>query len=86
MHAWEAGVGHLPEVHLAGALWDMSDGARGVFHDTESAESQCRTLKAIVLTRYRPVDELLSEHPEYIPEMASQLLDCTSTWAVVEYY
>ncbi|KAF7800346.1 hypothetical protein EIP86_011596 [Pleurotus ostreatoroseus] len=74
--ARKAGIEHIPEIHLAGDLWTMSDGVRQIFFEQGGVAYDNRTLRAVVYTRYQHLDTLFWEHPEHIPEMASQMLDC----------
>ncbi|PSR73869.1 hypothetical protein PHLCEN_2v10316, partial [Hermanssonia centrifuga] len=83
--AKKAKVGHLPEFHLWGDLWNMSDGIRQIFYETSSrlsedergvATYEDRTLRALVYTKYLPLKTLFSESCELIPVMVDQILDC----------
>ncbi|PSR72849.1 hypothetical protein PHLCEN_2v11286 [Hermanssonia centrifuga] len=73
--AREAGVGHLPEVHMWEDLWKMSDGVRAAFHE-KSDEYEDRVLRALVYTQYFPLKELFSKSCDLISEMVDQMLDC----------
>ncbi|THG93932.1 hypothetical protein EW026_g7428 [Hermanssonia centrifuga] len=83
--AKKAKVEHLPEVHLWGDLWKMSDGIRQIFYDRSSAMSanedeiasyEERTLRALVCTKYLPLKGLFAKSWKMIPEMVFQMLDC----------
>ncbi len=73
--AREAGVGHLPEIHMWEDLWKMSDGVRAAFHK-KSDDYEDRVLRALVYTQYFPLKELFSKSCDLIPEMVNQMLDC----------
>ncbi|KAJ3558598.1 hypothetical protein NM688_g828 [Phlebia brevispora] len=74
--ATKAGVGHLPTVHAYGDLWKMSEGVRGVFYKKEKIEYEDRTLRAIIYSKYVPLETLFPTSPESIPLMAYQMIDC----------
>ncbi len=85
--AKKAKVEHLPEVHMWGDLWTMSDGIRQIFYDVSSEMSEDkegpgvatyedRTLRALVYTRYRPLKELFSKSCDLVLVMVDQMLDC----------
>ncbi|KAJ3524518.1 hypothetical protein NM688_g8544 [Phlebia brevispora] len=74
--ATKAGIGHLPTVHAYGDLWKMSDGVRGVFYKKEKTEYEDRTLRAIIYSKYLPLETLFPTSPESIPVMADQMIDC----------
>ncbi|THG97260.1 hypothetical protein EW026_g4697 [Hermanssonia centrifuga] len=85
--AKEAEVEHLPEVHMWGDLWAMSDGIRQIFYDVSSEMSEDkegpevatyedRTLRALVYTKYRPLKELFSKSCDLVLVMVDQMLDC----------
>lgn len=83
------GVGHLPAVHASVDLWTLPDNAyeiseRGVVGNAERAgedERSCedRVLRAIAYTEYGCITRLFPEHPELIPIMVDQMIDCAST-------
>ncbi|PSR97091.1 hypothetical protein PHLCEN_2v4372 [Hermanssonia centrifuga] len=73
--AHKAGVEHLPEVHLWGDLWNMSDGMREAFHIKNEAHED-RVLRGLVYSKYRPLKELFSESCDLLPDMVDQMIDC----------
>ncbi len=75
--ARKAGVEHLPEVHLWGDLWDMSEGVRAAFH-IKSEDYEDRVLRGLVYSKYRPLKELFSESCNLLPDMIDQMVDCES--------
>ncbi|THG94519.1 hypothetical protein EW026_g6975 [Hermanssonia centrifuga] len=92
--AKKAKVGHLPEFHLWGDLWNMSDGIRQIFYDTSSrlskdekgvATYEDRTLRALVYTKYLPLKALFSKSCELLPVMVDQILDCAYFYLVSGY-
>ena len=97
--ARDAGVGHLPEVHLWQDLWEVEDVARSVYRlrcrnaekgvgtATKPEEPDCedRKFRAIVYTEYYPLRMLLPRHPELIPVMVDQILDCEPPHALGYY-
>ncbi|KAJ3559899.1 hypothetical protein NM688_g53 [Phlebia brevispora] len=76
--AKKAGVPHLPEIHLWGDIWKLSDGAREAFltNSDGRATYEDRVLRAIVYTRYSSIKPLFSENCLLIPVMVDQMLDC----------
>ncbi|KAJ3535782.1 hypothetical protein NM688_g6929 [Phlebia brevispora] len=76
--AKKAGVPHLPEIHLWGDIWKLSDGARAAFLSGSdgNATYEDRVLRAIVYTRYSPIKPLFAENCLLIPVMVDQMLDC----------
>lgn len=80
-HAWisiarEAGVGHLPDVHMWRDLWKMSDGARRVFSEHQEASYEDRTLRMIVYSEYGSIKTLFSQRCELMPVMVDQMVNC----------
>ncbi|THH01962.1 hypothetical protein EW026_g802, partial [Hermanssonia centrifuga] len=73
--ARKAGVEHLPEVHLWGDLWDMSEGVRAAFH-IKSEDYEDRVLRGLVYSKYLPLRELFSESCDLLPDMIDQMVDC----------
>ncbi|PSR97088.1 hypothetical protein PHLCEN_2v4369 [Hermanssonia centrifuga] len=73
--ARKAGVEHLPEVHLWGDLWDMSEGVRAAFH-IKSEDYEDRVLRGLVYSKYLPLKELFSESCDLLPDMIDQMVDC----------
>ena len=73
------GVQHLPELYMAGDLWDMKDSVRAAFFDTfdPTLSIGARSLRAIVYRRYRPLKELFSHSRKclLLPVMVDQLID-----------
>ena len=76
--ACEAGVEHVPRVEMSADLFKMTDGIRKAFLDSSgnAIPYDCRTLRAIVYPRYRPLKELLTDHCLFIPVMVDQMIDC----------
>lgn len=76
--ARKAGVKHLPQIHLWGDLWKLSDGTRQLFLEKSGgkAEYEDRTLRAIAYTRYSSIKTLFVERCDLIPVMVDQMLDC----------
>lgn len=76
--AKEAKVQHLPEAHMWADMWNLSDGVRAIFYDESGgeAEYQDRTLRAIVYTRYNPIQPLFTDRCDLIPVMVDQMIDC----------
>ena len=71
-------VKHLPEVHMAGDLWEMKGSARDAFFRASECPvpNEDRVLRAIVYHRYRPVRELFVVQCLLIPVMVDQMIDC----------
>ncbi len=84
--AKKAKVGHLPEVHMWGDLWKMSEGIRQTFYDLSSktATFEDRVLRALVYTKYLPIKELFSKSPDLIFVMADQILDCKYSFIIAD--
>lgn len=82
--ARQAGVKHLPQIHLWGDLWKLSDSTRQIFLEKSggAAEYEDRTLRAIVYTRYSSIKTLFVERCDLIPVMVDQMLDCESCMLV----
>lgn len=76
--AREAGVKHLPRIHLWGDLWKLSDSTRQLFLEKSggAAEYEDRTLRAIVYSRYSSIKTLFVDRCDLIPVMVDQMLDC----------
>lgn len=80
--AHEAGVDHLPELHSARDLYNLSDGVRGVFMRKDPGYHKIfedRVLRAIVYTEYIPLVQFLAESPHaprYLQIMANQMVQC----------
>ncbi|PSR82013.1 hypothetical protein PHLCEN_2v6188 [Hermanssonia centrifuga] len=76
--ARDAGVGHLPEVHMWADYWKMSEGVRAIFHARSGVdpEFEDRVFRCIVYTQYFPLRDLFSKSCELIPTMVYQMLDC----------
>ncbi|THG93744.1 hypothetical protein EW026_g7576 [Hermanssonia centrifuga] len=76
--ARDAGVGHLPEVHMWADYWKMSEGVRAIFHARSGVdpEFEDRVFRCIVYTQYFPLRNLFSKSCEHIPTMVYQMLDC----------
>ncbi|THG96268.1 hypothetical protein EW026_g5543 [Hermanssonia centrifuga] len=76
--ARNAGVGHLPEVHMWADYWKMSEGVRAIFHARSGVDEdfEDRVFRCIVYTQYFPLRDLFSESCELIPTMVYQMLDC----------
>ncbi len=76
--AREAGVGHLPEIHMWGDFWNMSEGVRAIFFKRcgPDHEYEDRVFRGIVYSQYFPLKDLFSKSCELIPTMVYQMLDC----------
>ncbi|PSS34143.1 hypothetical protein PHLCEN_2v1811 [Hermanssonia centrifuga] len=76
--ARDAGVGHLPEVHMWADHWKMSEGVRAIFHARSGVDKdfEDRVFRCIVYTQYFPLRDLFSKSCELIPTMVYQMLDC----------
>ena len=74
--ATNAGVAHLPELHLAKDLWKLSDGFRQIFFPGKQDVYEDRILRMIVFTQYSPLETLFSKTSEHLPTMVDQMLDC----------
>ncbi|THG96259.1 hypothetical protein EW026_g5535 [Hermanssonia centrifuga] len=76
--ASNAGVGHLPEVHMWADYWKMSEGVRAIFHARSGVDEdfEDRVFRCIVYTQYFPLRDLFSKSCELIPTMVYQMLDC----------
>ncbi|THG98252.1 hypothetical protein EW026_g3909 [Hermanssonia centrifuga] len=76
--ARDAGVGHLPEVHMWADYWKMSEGVRAIFHARSGVDKdfEDRVFRCIVYTQYFPLRDLFSKSCELIPTMVYQMLDC----------
>ncbi|THG93408.1 hypothetical protein EW026_g7818 [Hermanssonia centrifuga] len=72
------GVGHLPEVHMWGDFWKMSEGVRAIFFERcgPDHEYEDRVFRGIVYSQYFPLKDLFSKSWELIPTMVYQMLDC----------
>ena len=79
--ARNAGVGHLPTIHVTADLWKLSEGIRSRFFDGggDASDYEDRTLRAIVYTRYASIKTLFAQRCELIPVMVDQMLDCKLT-------
>lgn len=75
-----AGVSHLPQIHLSGDLWKMSDGVRKIFSEQGDIEYEDRTLRLIVYSKYYPLQSIVPNNPECIRDMASQMIECRLTF------
>ncbi|KAJ3541013.1 hypothetical protein NM688_g6144 [Phlebia brevispora] len=78
--AKKAKVRHLPQIHLWGDLWQLSDGVRDIFlqKNNRRVKYEDRVLRAIVYTRYSSIRPLFSENILLIPVMVDQMIDCLS--------
>ncbi len=76
--AREAGVEHLPEVHMWEDFWTMSEGVRAIFFDRRDPDRdyEDRVFRGIVYSQYFPLKDLFSKSCELIPTMVYQMLDC----------
>ncbi|KAJ3558089.1 hypothetical protein NM688_g1117 [Phlebia brevispora] len=75
--AHDAGVQHLPEIHMWADLWKLSDAARRIFHEGEKKPKyEDRIFRMIVYTQFASIKSLFSERCELIPIMVEQMLDC----------
>ena len=74
--ATDAGVAHLPEMHLVKDLWKLSDGLREIFFPGKQDVYEDRILRMIVYTQYSPLETLFSKSSEHLPTMVDQMLDC----------
>ena len=83
--ARDAGVRHLPEIHMTADLWKMSDGVRQIFYETTKglATFEDRSLRSIMYRRYRPVNRLFARKCELVPVMVAQMIDCMSFQSLV---
>ncbi|KAJ3556845.1 hypothetical protein NM688_g1796 [Phlebia brevispora] len=78
--ACEAGVKHLPVIHMWADLWKMSEGTRRIFFGSDEQEKyEDRTLRMIVYARYSSIKDLFPKRCELIPIMVEQMIDCEST-------
>ncbi|KAJ3557709.1 hypothetical protein NM688_g1320 [Phlebia brevispora] len=73
-------VRHLPQIHLWGDLWQLSDGVRDLFlkDNEKQVHYEDRVLRAIVYTRYSSIKPLFTDNPLLIPVMVDQMIDCLS--------
>lgn len=74
--ARDAGVKNIPEVFFSNDLWELKDGPRKVFHPQGDRPYDNRILRALVCKKYTPLQVVLLEHPEYLPQMVEEMLDC----------
>lgn len=76
--ATAAGVRHLPKTHFSSDLWQLRDGPRRIFHGEESCDHlhDNRILRVLVCKKYTPLQVVLLKHPEYLPQMICEMLDC----------
>ena len=78
VRACRAKVPHVPRIEMSADLFKMSDGIRDAFLDStgEVVPYECRTLRAIMYPRYRPLKDLFTDHCLFIPVMADQMIVC----------
>ena len=75
--ATDAGVRHLPVIHMIAESWKMSDGVRQVFYETTRglAKYEDRCLRGIMYRRYRPIGKLFAQNCRLVPVMVAQMID-----------
>lgn len=73
-----AGVRHLPKTYFSSDLWQLRDGPRRIFHGEDNCDQlyDNRILRVLVCKKYTPLQVVLLKHPEYLPQMICEMLDC----------
>ncbi|PSR74597.1 hypothetical protein PHLCEN_2v9774 [Hermanssonia centrifuga] len=74
----DAGVRHLPKVHMWEDFWKMSKSVRAIFHEHVGTDDgyEDRVFRGLVYTEYLPLKQLFSEPCDLLPTMINQMLDC----------